>query len=116
MCMMDLDYCEVWDERPVVARKPHYCDGCGGLIAAKAEYVRHFSKFEGSITTGKLCAECKADRQKFADAHEGMLCAPPAFRSMLNDCIAEGDQESEEMWKPMLAAMDARNDAAPDRI
>jgi hypothetical protein len=27
---------------------------------------------------------------------------------MIADCIAEGDEESERQWKPMLAAIQAR--------
>jgi len=34
------------------------------------------------------------------------------LRDVLMDCVAEGDEESERKWKPMLDAMRARGAAA----
>jgi hypothetical protein len=112
MCMIDLEPCVVWRETKRRARKRHKCGGCGGLITAGEQYLVHFSVFEGNTSTSKLCLPCDQSRREFADHHDAGLCQPDYFYELLQGCIAEGDDESDVVWAPMLAAMDARRAAA----
>jgi hypothetical protein len=107
MCAIDLEPCEVWREEERKARKAHRCDSCGGQIAPGSRYLSHFSVFEGEPTTRAMCLPCLADRKEFGDAH-GTLPIPSFFPQMLSDCIAEGDEESETKWQPMLERVQAR--------
>ena len=102
MCDIDLEPCEVWRETRRRARKAHRCSCCRVEIPAGEMYCDHFSVYEGDGRREKLCLVCHADRERFADAHGGMICMPDHLPDMLADCIAEGDEESEQMWKPML--------------
>lgn len=112
MCSIDLEPCEVWDEREVRARKSHVCSSCDGPIRAGELYVRHFSIFEGSLCSGKICDACAKDIAEFADAHGSGGCQPGYFEQLLIDCIAEGDEESDRVWSPMLERLRARGKAA----
>ena len=47
-------------------------------------------------------------RGEFIDAHDGMTPTPSYFLPLLKECIAEGDEESEHRWKPMLDAIRTR--------
>lgn len=117
MCeIADPEPCEVWDERPVVARKEHQCTCCRSPIHAGETYLRHFSVFEGAVETGKLCPACKADREAFSAAHHGVLYTPGIFPLQLSDCIADGDEESELRWKPMLERIVTSREAAKEGL
>ena len=102
MCSLDYDVCDVWAEHERVARTPHRCSSCWRVIYVTERYVVHFSVYAGSAVSGKLCHQCKAIRASFSDAHEGMIPLPSALASTLEECIAEGDGESETRWRPML--------------
>lgn len=56
------DYCPVWEETQVTARKAHCCDGCGETIAAAMRYRRTAVLTErgGSWLTWKHCRRCAA--------------------------------------------------------
>ena len=108
MCDVELEPSDAWTETERTARKEHRCSACRGRIAAGSRYLVHFSKYEGAIITGKLCGDCRADRDTFCRSHYALTCTPSYFPTLLADCIADGDEESEQAWKPMLAAMQAR--------
>jgi len=119
MCSIDLEPCDLWVETERRARKPHRCSCCGGVIAAGARYTVHFSKFEGAMTSQKMCAPCREAREEFAEAHFGAGFAGDAYipqpgylPQALAECIADGDEESERQWKPMLTAIRARGAGA----
>lgn len=98
----------MWSETERRARKAHRCTSCMGAIQPGTRYTVHFSKYDGETTSEKLCAQCRDSRQDFADAHGGMLPLPSYFPTLLRECIAEGDEESERRWKPMLEALTLR--------
>ena len=105
MCQIDLyddAVAEVWSETVVTARKPHRCDCCLSDILPREKYLKHWSLFDGEQTHGKLCRLCERDRLAFSQAHHGILSAPQGFQEMLEECITEGDEESEKNWSPML--------------
>ena len=113
MCEIDMDsWCELWSERAVRARKAHICSECRRAIDPGETYVVHFSKFEGDVSYGKICGTCESDRDQFRTAHNGAMYAPPAFDECLEQCIAEGDEESDRVWAPMLARLRDRRKAA----
>lgn len=112
MCVIDLDGSEVWRETGRRARKTHRCSACGFSISPGGHYTEHFSVFEGDRFTEKICAACHTDRQEFFDAHGGGSCVPSGFPWLLKDCIAEGDEESETIWEPMLSRIMVRYENA----
>lgn len=115
MCSVgfDGDACEVWSETPVVARKQHRCTACEGRIAPGDAYIRHFDIFEGEPSTAKMCFPCWLTREQFFQAHrDGLIPNPAALAETLSDCIEDGDEDSERVWRPLLQAMYARKEAA----
>lgn len=56
----DGDYCSVWSERWVTAKKEHTCHACDLKIEAGQRYHVTFSVFEGEHDTTKRCARCQA--------------------------------------------------------
>jgi hypothetical protein len=111
MCYVDLEPCEVWEERHRKARRQHRCSCCRRAIQPGEQYLVHFSVFEGNAETQKCCAECERDRQTFADAHGGTLCQPSFLPEMLGNCIGD-EPESEADWRPMLDRIRAVQAAA----
>lgn len=110
----DGDYCTIWNERERKARKPHRCSCCRSTIQPGTVYIVHFSLFDGDATSEKMCVECVADRQAFADAHGGILFNPGSFLLRLSDCISEGD-EDDRRWVGMLDGIQRKRDAARSR-
>ena len=109
MCVIDVDeYCEVWEESIVKARKPHRCSCCRAEIRPGEKYLKHWSIFQGDPQPGTLCLACNSDREIFAAAHQGVMAHPWGFDEMLCNCIADGDEESEKQWKPMLERIRGR--------
>ncbi len=106
MCDINLDQCEVWRETKHKARTQKQCSSCRGNIWPGETYTKHFSKYDGNITSDVMCEPCKLDRATFADAHDGMSPTPSYFPEMLQSCVSEGDEASE--WAAMLQTMDAR--------
>lgn len=110
MCSIDTDsYSELWDERQVKSRKPHLCDCCGGRILVGQIYTKHFSKFEGEITSEKICNDCFVDRSEFSKAHEYWTPSPGCTKEMVEECMRE--RESFPMmlkWARMIKRMDRR--------
>ena len=107
MCSFDLEPCDVWTETARTARKEHCCSVCGGRIAPGERYTTHFSKSDGGVSSERICGACYTARAEFASAHGEMVPNPSAFEDVLRECIAE-DEESEQRWKPMLAAIEGR--------
>ena len=112
MCAIDLEPCEVWRETPRMARKDHVCSCCGADIKPGSTYTDHFSIFERAASQAKLCEPCRADRDAFAEAHGGMKPHPSCFVETLEDCIQDGDDDSEARWKPMLTNVQGRGRAS----
>lgn len=111
MCYVDLEPCEVWNERQRKARKSHRCECCRGTIAAGEMYFAHFSVFEGDATNAKMCLRCNTDRDLFAAAHDGKLPTPGGFYAMLRECISENDPD-DDRWRPMADRIrQSRSDA-----
>lgn len=110
MCYLEYDERpRVWSETTRVARKPHQCDSCRRVIYATETYMVHFSVFDDRDTyQEKMCSWCKAMRDEFSAAHEGMMPLPSGFAETLVQCIAEGDEESETVWRPMLNEINER--------
>ena len=112
MCVIEFEPCNVWNERRMTARKGHRCSICTTVIHPGQVYTGHFSLDEAGLCAAKVCPACQEARHDFAEAHEGeygpSYCQPPGFVSVVEDCIAEGDDESEQKWKLMLAAIEAR--------
>lgn len=114
MCSSGLsgDACDVWNEYFPRARKDHGCDGCGGAIHRRDLYLSHRSLFEGYWSSGKLCLACWYAREEFVGEHRGSLIpAPAALSDVIQDCISDGDEDSELRWGPMLEGMRARREA-----
>lgn len=115
MCYIDVDsYSEVWNERVVTARKEHRCDCCQGIIVPGAKYIRHFSIFEGEITSEKLCVDCDGDRQEFSKRHEYWTPSPGATRGLVKECLhAREDFSSMLLWARTLKRMEKRKLLTP---
>lgn len=108
MCVIDLEPSDVWRETTRKARKEHVCSSCRGVILQNDVYLEHFSLFEGYPTRAKMCSLCHRDRAVFSAAHSQMLCTPIYFPDALEECIHDGDEESDLRWRPMLEAMRGR--------
>ena len=110
MCVIETDsYAEVWEETIIQkSRKDHKCSCCGTTIKSASSYLYHFDVFEGNASTEKMCMDCLSDRWKFTAEHGGYVPCPSSFTMMLQDCIADGDEESEKIWEPMLRKIDDR--------
>lgn len=90
MCAIDLDPCDVWLEKPRLARKAHLCDGCGTTIKPRSPYLVHFDVFEGAPNSEKCCYRCWLAREEFAEAH-GQSFTPSSIEPMLDECISGAD-------------------------
>lgn len=115
MCVIDDDgdRCELWSEFHRTARKQHKCDACRGVIAAGERYLVHYSRYDGEENDrAKMCGACEVVRDKFKDSPGHLIPAPSFLREILEECIADGDEESEAMWKPAIAEMEQRRAAA----
>jgi hypothetical protein len=105
MCYVELEPAEVWEEKKRKARKAHKCNSCLRTIAKGEVYHTHFSIYEDSPTSNKICAECFADRAAFGDAHD-CVGTPEYFPRMLAECVSEGDP-GDARWRPMLERINA---------
>lgn len=117
MCELFFDEpCSVWTEKTVVARKVHRCDCCGGAIVKGEAYLRHFSVFDGYLTSEKSCLPCAEMTKRFAKAHSGQAGTPGSMRPLLDDCVTaeedEGNAAMAEQWRGELQQMDERRTKA----
>jgi hypothetical protein len=108
MCSLDLEVCPVWNERPRLARKVHYCYCCGTAIVTGETYLYHSSVFGHTARSEKMCAVCWLLREDFAQAH-GQACMPSDFLAMLRECAGE---ERGSEWRLLLAVILRRVRAA----
>ena len=93
------------------ARKEHRCGACNGRIMAGERYIAHFQLFEGDASYSKCCSACAEIRGRFADAHEGAITSPEGLSYMLADCVADGDEDSQQ-WQADIDAMRERGERA----
>lgn len=107
MCLIDLEPCEVWEERLYRARIPHACNCCRRAIRPGLRYMQVFMVFEGEANTERCCLPCWRANGIFADAHEGMRCTPSSFVDALRECIDE-NEPGVGQWKRMLRRIRAR--------
>lgn len=105
MCFIDLEPCDLWIETEHKARTPKVCSSCRGSIRPGETYTKHFSKYDGLVTSNVMCKPCDDDRAKFAEAHENLQPTPDYFRVMLRECVTDA---ADDPWMPMLRAMDER--------
>lgn len=111
MCDMDSgETCEVWSETWITARKNHRCDSCDKRIRPREKYVRHFSIFEGYISTAKCCAKCKTDRDAFGKVEGHYIPHPSSFVEALDECISDYESTAEEKrkWRAVLRNVERR--------
>lgn len=102
MCVIELEPCEVWTVTKIKrARLPHECGCCGRTIEPGQGYTGVFSIFEGDRNYEKSCAQCWAAQEAFADAHAGTIGQPSGFTDLLDECMLDGDEETETRWRPM---------------
>lgn len=57
------DLPEFYDERWVVARKPHTCHECRRPIAIGQRYYRVTGKWDGDVNSFRICADCQDIQQ-----------------------------------------------------
>ena len=105
MCVIELEPCEVWEVRSHRARKAHCCQCCERTIQAGETYTATFSIFEGEVSYERGCSQCSAAQAVFAEAHEGTISNPSYFPTLLDDCMMDGDTETEARWRPMREAI-----------
>ena len=117
MCYLDSDdTASVWRVEQRRAKKLHRCDTCSADIAVGEHYVSVFYVYDGSPAAEKSCGSCWEANTAFAQAHDFSGMPPDEFEHMLADCIAEGDEESEQKWKPMLEAIRVRRSIAKQSV
>lgn len=111
MCeVSDLEGCDVWSERVVKARKKHRCSACRAMIEPGSPYGKHFSVYDGSITSEAICADCWFSRQQFEDEHQ-IGIVPSYLIEFLRDCIID-NRDHNDKWRPVLAGVLKRKRAA----
>jgi len=112
MCSIELEPCEVWEVRSHRARKAHRCDCCQRTIQPGERYNATFSIFEGEVSYERACPECLRAQDQFAIAHHGeygpTISNPSYFPTMLDDCMMDGDDETDTRWRPMREAIRAQ--------
>lgn len=109
MCDLDdLEPFEFCQEIERKARKPHICDLCHGPISRGQLYLQHRSKFDGQITSEKLCSACIDDRKIFSDAHDGQFTSPSATRDLIHECISASNPKEEQKWRSLLNRINKR--------
>jgi hypothetical protein len=108
MCVVDFDgdYCTVWNERTVTARKAYRCSCCGGPIQPGEKCVYHFSVYDHHPTSERCCLACDRVRQEFTAGHDVEI-RPGYIQFALENCIADGDEDS-KMWRVALDEIRAR--------
>lgn len=98
MCEVSFDdYCSIWRESAVFARKPHRCDCCNTAIEPGTPYLKHFDVFDGYAHSASLCFVCWLIRAEFDEEHDVTL-NPDGILHYLDECIAEGDEG--RRWRP----------------
>lgn len=93
------------------ARKGHRCTACRRMILPGEKYVATAFAYEGVFKSEKSCTECDTAIEAFGDAHDGYPF-PSSLLAALQDCIEEGDEESDRLWRPVLGALMGRRAAS----
>ncbi len=53
------EYCDLYQEKTIKARKPHVCDACKLAIGKGSFYRRAVTIWEGTAETTKRCGACQ---------------------------------------------------------
>ena len=61
MCFEYDDYPEFSSSRVVKARKQHRCYVCGGIILVGEIHQTHTQKYDGVVSTSRVCRRCEYD-------------------------------------------------------
>jgi hypothetical protein len=114
----DGEHWDAWTAIYPVARKPHRCDCCRGVISAGAQYLRLSFVYDHSAETEKACLACDWACRRFLGAHddEASITNPSYFAEMLRDCVGEAGRgywnEQDREWRRLRAGMLSRGRAA----
>jgi hypothetical protein len=100
------DVHSVWREKTVAARKPYRCNCCGATIQPGEKCVYHFSVYDHQPTSERCCLACDAVREAF-DRDHGANPLPSYTQEALQNCIADGDEDSQR-WQVLLDEIRAR--------
>lgn len=112
MCYVNFDDSpSCWNERKQKARKEHRCSCCHATIQVGETYVYQFWISDGDPCKAKSCLACEEIANVFGKEHDGQRPFADSLRSFVDECIADGDEDSQR-WQPMLDAIDARRAAA----
>ena len=71
------NYCDVYEVRFRIARRPYQCCACATPIGVGDHYAYVFTLFEGSVRTYRRCGSCE-----LIHAHLVVMC----------------EEQTEEMW------------------
>lgn len=107
MCSCDVfDSPEFSDHGFRKARKPHRCVECGKAIQPGERYQYYTAKWEGDVTTSKMCLWCSALADGFNEIKDDPHCVYEL--GGLRECISECFQEATTLdLGPMLKAFRA---------
>lgn len=97
----DGDYCPVWSDRWVTARKEHRCAACGETIAPSHRYHVTFYVFDGSAHQTKRCERCETIFAHLSDRMED----PEEFCDERLACGHEYRERWGEEPPPEIAAL-----------
>lgn len=115
MCDSIGDFAEPFDfctESQPTARKQYRCDCCRGSINKGETYLKHTSKFEGEISTERMCAGCFVDWAVFVREHQ-FFTSPSNAPDMYYECVySRHDFRSMLRWKRALRKIDKRREEA----
>ena len=71
-CSCDYDPFDFYHATTPVARKPHTCCECGGVIPPGEQYERAATVFEGMFVCFKTCLICSQIRRDFCAPYQGL--------------------------------------------
>ena len=89
------EYCEIYEERYVRARKPHTCCACKATIQPGHRYGYVFTLYDGHVTTYKRCGRCQATHE-----HLVSLCRDAGDEMWPRDDLGCGLSYQSE-WGPV---------------
>lgn len=114
MCYIEFDNeCSVYRNEQRTARKEHRCSTCGATIAKGDRYLNLFAKSDGQVYSERQCTACMEIAERFSKAHHNQTPFPSGLWDFIDQCVDEGDADSER-WRIDLDAIAARRDAAKE--
>ncbi len=112
MCdVRNYDPVSLWVETWPRAAKEHRCASCAGPIEIGTKHLRVFTVFDGSASSARQCAACRAISLDFREAH-GFQPTPDTLREFLEECVDEDDVLRADRWRGILTEMMGRRGAA----